>query len=88
MPRAGLKDVGIAPDFDAKLGSSSGGPYRVLVPSAAADAPLDREWHQTTFVNYLRICCRWGGFPGLEHHRDKDRVTDMVRDLTHDLLPM
>jgi hypothetical protein len=83
-----LTEVDIAPDFDAKFGGSVSGPYRVMVPSSAADVPLDREWHQTTFVNYLRICCRWGGFPGLEFHRDKDRLAaGVIHDLTRDLMP-
>lgn len=78
----------IAPNYDYKFGIGGGsGPYELTVPCAAADASLDNEWHHTTFVNYLRICCRWGGFPGLEYHRDKDRLAGMIRDLTHDMLP-
>lgn len=84
----GFDAISIAPNSDYKFGIGGGsGPYEVRVPCAAADAPLDHEWHQTTFVNYLRICCRWGGFPGLERHRDKDRLAGMIQDLTHDLLP-
>lgn len=85
--KKGLTEVIIAPDFNAKFGGSVSGPYEVMVPSSAADVPLDREWHQTTFVNYLRICCRWGGFPGLEFHRDKDQLLGVIHDLTRDLMP-
>lgn len=86
--KPGLTSVMIAPDFNAKFGGSVSGPYRVMVPSSAADVPLDREWHKTTFVNYLRICCRWGGFPGLEFHRDKDQLAaGVIHDLTRDLVP-
>jgi len=35
------------------------------VPCRAFDALLLLEEHQTTFVNYLRVCLQWGGFPGL-----------------------
>jgi hypothetical protein len=38
--------------------------YTIDLPNAAADAPLRGEHHNTTFVNYLRIAFKWGGFPG------------------------
>ncbi len=41
--------------------------YRIILPNPAADAPVRDEPHQTTFVNYLRTCFRWGGFPGFEY---------------------
>jgi hypothetical protein len=34
------------------------------VPNDGIDGQLLWERHLTTFVNYLRICFRWGGFPG------------------------
>ena len=40
--------------------------FAIEVPCACADAPLLYERHETTFVNYLRICLRWAGFPGWE----------------------
>lgn len=78
--------IDIAPSHDYKIGIGGDGPYQIRVPSTAADAPLVDEWHQTTFVNYLRICCRWGGFPGLEHHRDRDNLKKMIADLTEGLI--
>ncbi len=54
----------IAPDFYHKAHVSGGAPYGMELPCQAADAPLVEEWHETTFVDYLRICFRWGGFPG------------------------
>ncbi len=87
-PAFGPDAVFIAPNFDYRFGIGGGaGPYEIRVPCAAADASLDNEWHQTTFVDYLRICCRWGGFPGLEQYKDRDRPDDAIHDLTHDLLP-
>jgi hypothetical protein len=38
----------------------------VDVPEPAADALLKGERHNTTFVGYLRLAFRWGGFPGWE----------------------
>lgn len=46
-----------------------GMPYVIEVPNASIDAPLLEERHGTTFVNYLRICFRWGGFPEFEKYR-------------------
>jgi hypothetical protein len=68
-----------------KYGISGGGPYQIIVPCRAADAPLADEPHTTTFVSYLRLCCRWGGLPGLGDYRTPPRE-DMAA-LTRDLLP-
>jgi hypothetical protein len=53
------------------------------LPCKALDAlPLD-EPHHPTFVNYLRQCFRWGGFPGLES--DNRLSHDKLEYLTKDL---
>lgn len=65
---------------------SGGGSNTVSLPNTAADALREGEWHDTTFVNYLRICFRWGGLPGLEcqaRHQQKDLAI-----LTEGLVPM
>ena len=59
-------DLALAPDILHKADISGGGPYGIYVPDASADALIREEWHETTFVNYLRVCLRWGGFPGTE----------------------
>lgn len=66
------------PDYYLKE-QISGGHYSIELPDLAADAPLAGLWHSqdyrpmeptpptpsaNTFVNYLRTCLRWGGFPG------------------------
>ncbi len=58
--------LSIAPDNYHKYGYSGSGAYSINLPSRAIDAPLLLERHNTTFINYLRICFQWGGFPGLE----------------------
>jgi hypothetical protein len=58
--------VPIAPDDVHKDNVSGGMWYNLSVPAVADDPPLNDEWHQTTFVNYLELAVRWGGFPGLE----------------------
>jgi hypothetical protein len=59
--------------------------YTIDVPCACADAPLLYERHETTFVNYLRICLRWAGFPGWE--RLPVRPERDITTLTAGLLP-
>jgi hypothetical protein len=57
-------ELPIAPDEYFKYLYSGGGPYAIPLNTLVADAPLLYEWHHTTFVDYLRIGFRWGGFPG------------------------
>lgn len=57
--------VGIAPDWYHKYFISGGGPYFITTPCLAADAPLEGVCFEITFVEYLRTCFRWAGFPGL-----------------------
>ncbi len=66
--------------------NTGGGPYAIALRGVVADAPLLYEWHDTTFVNYLRVGLRWAGLPGLERVtvlREPDLAT-----LTADLLPI
>lgn len=77
----GTCDLFIAPDEFFKYRYSGGGPYAIGLPNLAADAPLRYEWHHTTFVNYLRICFRWGGFPGwerIEPRPDGDLASGLI----------
>jgi hypothetical protein len=58
--------VPIAPDDVHKDNVSGGMWYNVSVPAVADDPPLNDERHRTTFVSYLELAVRWGGFPGLD----------------------
>lgn len=78
--------VPLAPDYNHKYFVSGGGPCEITTPCPAIDAPFEGEWHDTTFVNYLRICFRWGGFPGIECVPNPP--TADVAYLTKDLLPI
>jgi hypothetical protein len=73
-------------DVDTKLGYSGLGGYEVVVPSLAADAPLLGHPQHLSLVDYVRLSCRWGGFPGLEFERT--RPEELVHDLTTGLLPL
>ena len=75
----------LAPDCYHKYGYSGAGSYNILLPCKAIDAPFLNEPHHTTFVNYLRLCFQWGGFPGLE--QDCHLSREELAYLTKDLLP-
>lgn len=56
----------IAPDSYHKYGYSGGGAYSISFPCKHFDTLLINEPHNTTFINYLRICISSGGFSGSE----------------------
>jgi hypothetical protein len=60
--------------------------YTIELPDTTADAPLAGEPHRTSFVNYLRIAFRWGGFPGWE--RQAKRPEKELKFLSDGLLPI
>jgi hypothetical protein len=76
--------IPIAPDYYHKANVSGGPFYRMSVPNAAIDGMVEEEWHQTTFVQYLRICFQAGGFPGIE--RLHTPLPEVLRNLSSDLL--
>ena len=83
---AGQFGASIAPDYFHKDNVSGGAPYTILVPNPAIDGVLEYERHQTTFVNYLRICFAYGGFPGCQwHNRD---IPKIMAQLSDGLLPI
>ena len=47
-----------------KADTSGGDPYQVAVPDLRADGELLNERHRLFFVDYLRLCFSFGGFPG------------------------
>ena len=76
--------LSLSPDNYYKYGISGAGAYSIRLPCKAFDAPLLLERHNTTLVNYLRICFQWGGFPGLEY---ENRLTqEEFRFLTKDVV--
>ena len=60
--------------------------YTVQLPNAGADAVLQGEPHKITFVEYLRLSFRWGGFPGWEKY--KKRPEKELAFLREGLLPL
>jgi hypothetical protein len=56
----------LAPDDLHKANISGGDPYEMAIPDLRADGELLNERHQLFFVEYLRLCFRFGGFPGYD----------------------
>jgi uncharacterized protein DUF6745 len=61
-PRA----ITIAPDDLHKANVSGGDAYEMAIPDLRADGELLNERHGLFFVDYLRLCFRFGGFPGYD----------------------
>jgi hypothetical protein len=75
--------ITIAPDDLHKADTSGGDPYEIGLPDLGADAELLNERHRLPFVDYLRLCFRFGGFPGYE---GMDSVPAEIKTLCEDLL--
>jgi len=69
----------LAPDDLHKSNVSGGDPYEIGVPDAAADARVLNERHDLLFVDYLRLCFRFGGFPGYEGQTEVPVEIDRLR---------
>lgn len=79
----------IAPDDYHKADIRGGPIYEIVMPTLAADALLLNCWHKTTFVDYLRISLRWGGFAGFEDPNSRpDDITSVITYLTEGLQPI
>jgi hypothetical protein len=75
------EQITIAPDDLHKENVSGGDAYAIAVPDGRADAIVLNERHQLYFVEYLRLCCRLGGFGGYEGvDRDVPKELDQLRD--------
>ena len=84
MEDEGETFITIAPDELHKADTSGGEPYEIAVPDLCADAELLNERHQLLFVDYLRLCFRFGGFPGYDGY---DRgVPSEIESLRESLL--
>ncbi len=79
--------IWLGPDAIQKANLSGGGPTMMMVPNPGMDGPLISEgWDGVLFMNYLRQCFQWGGFPGFKENPDYPK--DELEFLTKDLLPL
>jgi hypothetical protein len=72
------------PHFKNYTGGSST-PFAFSVPTPAMDDTLDAYEPALTFVEYLRLCIRWAGFPGMAQW--KDAPEGDLEFVTENLLP-
>ncbi|GCE29410.1 hypothetical protein KDA_48940 [Dictyobacter alpinus] len=77
--------LSLSPDKFHKYGFSGSGAYSVGLPCKGFDGELLLEEHHDNFVPYLRLCFRWGGFPGLERYGTISKRNLAL--LTDNLLP-
>jgi len=66
MQEDGTTFLELAADVYHKDNVSGGPAYSLLITEEpAVDSVFINEPHETTFINYLRVCFDYGGFPGL-----------------------
>jgi len=78
----------IAPDRLHKANVSGGMHYNIALPDVAEDPRLLDEWHNSTFLSYLEIALRYGGFPGLERwcYQEHDwPIVELTKGFVFDL---
>jgi hypothetical protein len=80
----------LAPDAYHKANISGGAAYAIELPFHGADpifANFRNENHSLPFVDYLRLCFRYGGFPRLEGLENRADVHAFLQFMTRDLPP-
>jgi hypothetical protein len=79
--------VPISLDGDLKYGYSGSGDYEIEIPSPTFDAPLLGYKEPLLFINYLRLCMQYAGFPGLKENPDFHYSQDAWHQLIFQLIP-
>lgn len=74
-------NLDLAPDYLHKANISGGGPYGIELPFLGADPVFANEAHELPFVDYLRLCFRWAGFPRLERYADRPDVHRFLEEV-------
>ena len=80
-------DLDLAPDYLHKANISGGEPYGIKLPFLGADPVFANEAHELPFVDYLRLCFRWAGFPRLERYANRPDVREFLTRMGEDLEP-
>lgn len=76
--------IDVAPDIYHKDNVSGGAPYQIeLSKTPSIDSKFLNEPHRTTFIDYLRICFNWGGFPNIKENNPnyKSFIEPLLKDL-------
>jgi len=77
--------VPLAPDYLHKINVSGGDPYGVDLPFYGFDPIFREDRHALPFVDYLRLCFRFAGFPRLEQISESDSLRNFLNLWTGDL---
>ena len=80
-------ELSLAPDSLHKANISGGPPYGIELPFLGVDPIFANEDHRLPFVDYLRMCFRWAGFPGLAEHAGRPDVMRFVETMRKDIEP-
>jgi hypothetical protein len=80
--------VVLAPDYLHKANTSGGGPYGIELPFLGADPVFANESHELPFVDYLRLCFRWAGFPRLECYAERPDAREFLAVMGKGLEPL
>ena len=76
----------LSPDSSHKANMSGGPSYGMLLPNLSIDGKVEGNYQfpHIHFVDYLRRCFMWGGFPGFEFYQDE--TAELVQNLKEGLL--
>lgn len=77
----------LAPDRYFKANYGGGSSYAIELPFLGADPVFANEPHELPFVDYLRLCFQWAGFPGLEKYCDREDVRKFISRFAAGLEP-
>jgi hypothetical protein len=77
----------LAPDALHKANISGGDPYSVIVPFGGLDPLLNSDSTAVTFVDYLRLAFKYGGFPPLEDHANHPNTQKFLAEMTAGFKP-
>ncbi|MEM7336784.1 MAG: hypothetical protein AAF490_32225 [Chloroflexota bacterium] len=74
-----------SPDVYLKVAVSGGQAYGIFLPDDSVDASIEIHGNQMYFIDYLRHCFTWGGFPGFGD-KEKGRDNGVIERLSEGLL--
>jgi hypothetical protein len=83
----GAFSLDLAPDDLHKANVSGGPAYAIELPFYGVDPIFANEGHDLPFVDYLRRCFRWAGFPVLERYAGRPDVQEFLRTMGKGLEP-
>lgn len=68
---------------------SGGAPYSIqITKERSIDSKVLNESNNTTFINYLRICFEYGGFPGMEVQERPKSYNEFLEKIEPQLKPI